>query len=92
MLTAQVGTPRPNEGNTHAHTDADSGERPMTVTWWVISGLALVAVSVGFIALWVLDARRADGVAADPDRVNTHRRRRVRRRRRNAGGSRGSVS
>lgn len=64
----------------------------MTAAWWVGSGIVLVVVSAGFLALWVLDARRADRVAADPARVSSRRRRRFRLRRRNPNQARGPVS
>ncbi|MFL6089674.1 MAG: hypothetical protein ACJ71Z_05990 [Aeromicrobium sp.] len=39
----------------------------------LVGGIALlVVVAAAFMILWVVDARRADRVAADPERVQGH--------------------
>jgi hypothetical protein len=42
----------------------------MTTTSMVVAGLGLLLlVAAGVVILWVVDARRAERVAADPERV-----------------------
>ena len=42
----------------------------MTTTAVVVAGLGLLlVVAAGVVILWVVDARRAEHVAADPERV-----------------------
>lgn len=49
----------------------------MTTTAMVVAGLCLlVLVAAGVLILWVADARRAERVAGDPERVHRGRRRR----------------
>lgn len=40
----------------------------MTAMLWVVVPI-LVLVAAAFMSLWILDARRADHVASDPERV-----------------------
>ena len=41
----------------------------MTTTTLVVAGLGLlIVVAAGAVILWVIDARRAEHVAADPER------------------------
>jgi len=40
----------------------------------LVTGIvALVIVAAAFLALWILDARRADNVASDPERIQPRR-------------------
>jgi len=42
----------------------------MTTTTLVVAGLGLLfVVAAGAVILWIVDARRAEHVAADPERV-----------------------
>ena len=42
----------------------------MTTTTLVVAGLGLlIVVAAGAVILWIIDARRAEHVAADPERV-----------------------
>ena len=42
----------------------------MTTATMVVAGLGLLLlVAAGFVVLWIIDARRAESVAADPERV-----------------------
>ena len=49
----------------------------MTTTSIVVAGLGLLLlVAAGVLILWIVDARRAEHVAADPERVEGQPRRR----------------
>lgn len=40
----------------------------------LVTGIvALVIVAAAFLALWILDARRADNVSSDPERIQPRR-------------------
>jgi hypothetical protein len=48
----------------------------MTTASIVVSGLGLLLlVAVGVVVLWTIDARRAERIAADPERVEERPRR-----------------
>lgn len=54
----------------------------MTTASIVVAGLGLLLlVAAGFVVLWIIDARRAERVAADPERVEEQPRNQARRRR-----------
>lgn len=47
----------------------------MTTTAMLAIGIGvLIVIALIFTALWIADARRADRVASDPERVNRGRR------------------
>lgn len=41
----------------------------MTTSILAAGFILLVLVAAGFVVLWIIDARRADHIAADPERV-----------------------
>lgn len=45
----------------------------MTTATMVVAGLGLLLlVAAGVVILWIVDARRAERVASDPERVEGH--------------------
>jgi len=53
----------------------------MTTASIVVAGLCLLLlVAAGVVVLWTIDARRAERVAADPERIQSQPRRRWRSR------------